>query len=254
VFTLSAAALVGVAAGAAAGLREIHPWAFAIAGAVAMAFGSAHLGRNDRAWRAILNVRRSWLSREVATLSLFFAIATLWLWLAPENRALGWTAVVIGILGLFAADRLYGVLPAGPGHGRSASVVWTGILMMTIASGGRELAVIVGLVKLAMFARQRRNSVAQGRPLDPVLTWARAGLTLTALASLFVPGLPGGWIAAFVLALGGDAVDRCQYYMELERETPRRQMDLALARRLAAREGAHTRFKPVAGILTTHGS
>ena len=235
VFTLSAAALVGVAAGAAAGLREIRPWAFAIAGAVAMAFGSAHLGRKDRAWRAILNVRRSWLSREVATLSIFFAIATLWLWLAPENRALGWTAVVIGILGLFAGDQLYGVLPAGPGHGRSASVVWTGILMMTIASDERELAVITGLARLAMFARQRWNSVAQGRPLGPVLVGARAGFTLTALASLFVPGLPGGWVASFVLALGGDAVDRCQYYMELERETPRRQMDLALARRLAAR-------------------
>jgi hypothetical protein len=90
--------------------------------------------------------------------------------------------------------------------------------------------------------------------LGSALAGARAGLTLAALALLFVPWLPGGWIAAFVLALGGDAVDRCQYYMELERETPRRQMDLALARRLAAREGAHTRFKPVAGILTTHGS
>ena len=233
VFTLAAAALVGVAAGAAAGHREIHPWAFAIAGAAAMAFGSAHLGRKDRAWRAILNVRRSWLSREVATLSLFFAIATLWLWLAPENRALGWTAVIIGFLGLFAADQLYGVLPAGPGHGYSASVVWTGILMMTIASDERELAVIIGLVRLAMFARQRWNSVTQGRPLGPALAGARAGLTLAALASLFVRGLPGGWVASFVLALGGDAVDRCQYYMELERETPRRQMGLALARRIA---------------------
>jgi len=237
VFTLAAAALVGLAAGAAAGHLQIHPWAFALAGAMALAIGSMHLGRKDRAWRAILNVRRSWMSREVVALSLFLAIATAWLWLAPENRVLGWTAVVIGILGLFAADQLYGVLPAGSGHGHSASVIWTGILMGTIAGHARELAAIIGLARLVVYARLRRDVVARGLPPRPALAAARAGLTLAAIVSLFVPGLPGGWVASFLLALGGDAVDRCQYYTELERETPRRQMDLALARRIAARSG-----------------
>jgi Fe-S-cluster-containing dehydrogenase component/DMSO reductase anchor subunit len=234
-FTLAAASLVGLVAGAATGVRGIPAWACAIAAAAAMALSSAHLGRPLRAWRALLNVRRSWLSREVAALSLFSAVTTLWLWLAPESRVPGWTAAAIGFAGLFAADQLYGVLPSGPGHGHSASVMWTGILLATIATGERELAVIVGLAKLAVFARLRWIAVAKGRPSHPLLVIARAGLTLAAIVSLLAPAFPGGWVASFALALGGDAVDRCLYYMELERETPRRQMDQALAARREAR-------------------
>jgi hypothetical protein len=183
---------------------------------------------------------------------LFFAAATVWLWLAPESRATGWIAVAMGFVGLFAADQLYGVLPSGPGHGHSASVMWTGILLTAIAAGEPGIAAIVGLARLAAFARLRWAAAARGRPSRLPLVTARAALTLAALVSLVVPGVPGGWAASFALALGGDAVDRCLYYMELERETPRRQMDLALAGRIDPKRDARRGRRPVvAGFSRT---
>ncbi|WP_232324319.1 DmsC/YnfH family molybdoenzyme membrane anchor subunit, partial [Variovorax sp. WDL1] len=40
-----------------------------------------HLGRPERAWRAVLMWRTSWLSREVIVLPAFIAVVALW-WLA----------------------------------------------------------------------------------------------------------------------------------------------------------------------------
>ncbi len=43
-----------------------------------------HLGRPERAWRAVLMWRTSWLSREVIVLPTFIAVVALW-WLAMRN-------------------------------------------------------------------------------------------------------------------------------------------------------------------------
>ena len=43
-----------------------------------------HLGRPERAWRAVLMWRTSWLSREVIVLPSFIAVVALW-WLALRN-------------------------------------------------------------------------------------------------------------------------------------------------------------------------
>jgi DMSO reductase anchor subunit len=44
----------------------------------------AHLGRPERAWRAVLMWRTSWLSREVILLPAFIVVNALW-WLALRN-------------------------------------------------------------------------------------------------------------------------------------------------------------------------
>ncbi len=52
--------------------------AFVSFGLAAIASGAAplHLGRPAFAWRALKMVRRSWLSREVAALSVFAGVAS----------------------------------------------------------------------------------------------------------------------------------------------------------------------------------
>lgn len=48
-----------------------------------------HLGRPERAWRAVLMWRTSWLSREVIVLPAFIAVVALWLLLAWTGAAQG---------------------------------------------------------------------------------------------------------------------------------------------------------------------
>jgi len=100
--TLAGAAQGLVVALAVAGLAgAVLPRAFVLTslgvafvvlmlGLVASTF---HLGRPERAWRAVLMWRTSWLSREVIVLPAFIAVVALWLLLA-------WTGTAQGLLPL----------------------------------------------------------------------------------------------------------------------------------------------------------
>jgi len=58
---------------------------------VSLAVSFMHLGRPERAWRAVMMWRTSWLSREVIVLPLFIAVVALW-WLTV--RAQYWFGLV----------------------------------------------------------------------------------------------------------------------------------------------------------------
>lgn len=57
-----------------------------LGGLVASTF---HLGRPERAWRAVLMWRTSWLSREVIVLPAFIAVVALWLFVVVTGAAQG---------------------------------------------------------------------------------------------------------------------------------------------------------------------
>ncbi|RZL88561.1 MAG: DMSO reductase [Variovorax sp.] len=82
VVTLALAALAGMpVAPGFASLALIVAEAMLLIG-LGASFG--HLGRPERAWRAVLMWRTSWLSREVIVLPTFIGVVALW-WLALRN-------------------------------------------------------------------------------------------------------------------------------------------------------------------------
>ncbi|RYF80820.1 MAG: DMSO reductase [Comamonadaceae bacterium] len=72
-----------------------------------------HLGRPERAWRAAMMWRTSWLSREVIVLPTFIAIVALW-WLALRNgidsALLPLAAVVVALLLWYCTAMIYACL------------------------------------------------------------------------------------------------------------------------------------------------
>lgn len=86
------------------------------AGALAMGVSLLHLGRPIQAWRALRNLRTSWLSREVALFGLFSAgaigYAAMWFAGAP-TLLVGLATVGVGTAGVYASGRLY-LVPARP--------------------------------------------------------------------------------------------------------------------------------------------
>jgi DMSO reductase anchor subunit len=66
-----------------------------------------HLGRPERAWRAAMMWRTSWLSREVIVLPAFIGLDLLW-WLALRHDApLAWTRVAFPLAALAVAALLW---------------------------------------------------------------------------------------------------------------------------------------------------
>ena len=89
--------------------RPSGPLPFVLAGGAGLALSTLHLGRKDRAWRAALNGRCSWLSREVLAVPLFLALSAAFL-LAPAQGSAGALATAAGLVALACVDRVYVVM------------------------------------------------------------------------------------------------------------------------------------------------
>jgi formate dehydrogenase iron-sulfur subunit len=113
--TLVSQVALGVSAAAATWADRLLAAAIAAAGLVG---ALAHLGRPIAAWKALRNLRRSWLSREVALLSLYAALAPA----AVAVPALAPAAAAVGVAGVFASARLY-VVPGRPAWDTPLTVV-----------------------------------------------------------------------------------------------------------------------------------
>jgi Fe-S-cluster-containing dehydrogenase component/DMSO reductase anchor subunit len=238
-FTLLAAALVGMMSTPTARASLSLPVFFVAAG-LAGAASTLHLGRKARAWRALLNLRRSWLSREVALFALFVAAGG---WHLSGVAAPAWSGTVAAALGfalLFAMDRVYDVTRT-PGLAlHSGGTVLTGVLAAALATGAGAVGAGVAVLKAGLYVGRRWRGRAAHRGRRPrAAAWA--GVRLVGLSG--APLLPLWeasplWSTVFlVLVLLGEVVDRCQFYLDLAVPTPARQMREDLARALAEAGG-----------------
>jgi Fe-S-cluster-containing dehydrogenase component/DMSO reductase anchor subunit len=231
VFTFVAAALVGLFAGHVLGPLDLGLVTFVGIAVPAMGLSALHLGRKERAWRAVLGLRRSWLSREIVAFSAFVSVGALHFVYAPSAPALGPVGIVLGTLALIAMDRVYGVvrLPAGA-RPHSSSVVLTGMFVAGVVAVSPVVAGAAGALKLAFYLRRKVACLHRGESFRPVVSALRIGLTYVLPATLLVTGEPGLWWIAFGSVLAGEFIDRCEFYTELSVPTPAGQMAADLAR------------------------
>jgi DMSO reductase iron-sulfur subunit len=235
-FTFLGAALFGLMAAAVAGGPTIHPVAFLAAAVVGMALASAHLSRKTRAWRAVLGIARSWLSREIVLVSSFFALGTAYLAWTPDSRAVGSAVLVLGIAALFSMDRVYDfavrpvfLLP------HSASVVLTGLLLAAVLTPHPRAAVIVGAVKLLLYAARKISFARRDLPVRPEVSALRVACGLVLPGVLWIAAPPGAHAFVILAVVIGELIDRCEFYAELDFPTPARQMAIDLTARITTR-------------------
>ncbi|NIR46034.1 MAG: 4Fe-4S dicluster domain-containing protein [Gemmatimonadetes bacterium] len=242
-FTSMLAVLVAALAAATLDSFDLSPAAFVGGAALILGLASLHLGKPFRAYRALLNLRRSWLSREVTAVTGFIALAAAQLLWFPGSWPLAAVAVGLGLTALICADYVYTVLRASA-HPltHSASVAWTGVFLAAVFAGVGPLAGAVGLGKLGLYVGRKLGFRRGGRPVRPAISLLRVGV------GLVVPGLlwavdPARFHELIVAAVvAGELVDRAEYYVELERIAPSRQMSIDLERRIA--EGGANRDVP----------
>jgi Fe-S-cluster-containing dehydrogenase component/DMSO reductase anchor subunit len=96
-----------------ASFRPLHAANSLFFGLVALSASVFHLGRPLYAFRAVIGLRHSWLSREIVAFGLFAGCATLFAAahitpLAPFSAAvLGWWVAATGLVGLFCSIMIY---------------------------------------------------------------------------------------------------------------------------------------------------
>ncbi len=216
-FSLAAAVLVAWTAAAAAGAVAAHPLVFLFGGAAALGISSIHLGRRTRAWRALLNLRASWLSREIFFFLSFLALAALGNLESSLQGPAGWGAVLAGFAALYSIDRVYDpALKPLSTYLHSAGAVLTGVFFLGIFLGDPLLTISSGSLKLVLYLLRK---IRLRRALSPT-TYARiaAGFALPAALWLVSP------VLCALLVAGGELIDRMEYYRELEIPSPRREI------------------------------
>ncbi|HEY8547026.1 MAG TPA: DmsC/YnfH family molybdoenzyme membrane anchor subunit, partial [Acidimicrobiales bacterium] len=175
--------LTQVAVGAsAAGSRAVA----ALVAVAALAASLGHLGRPVHAAKALRNLRRSWLSREVALFGLYSGAALA----AVPVPALAPVAVAVGAAGVFASARLY-VVPGRPAWDTWLTVAQFGLTPVVAAgvvagapavAAGGALAQLA--VTLANLVRLRRVGTFEARgTVRLTLHWFRPLFGLRVLAA-----------------------------------------------------------------------
>jgi Fe-S-cluster-containing dehydrogenase component len=200
-------------------------------GLPAMGLSAWHLGRRERAWRAILHLRTSWLSREIFLTGTFLGLGGVFLLVLPEVNGLGWVAAICGFLGLLAIDRIYRVaLQAGRWSLHSGQTLLNGHYLLGLLGNLSLLSLGAGLLKLALYLHRKRHFAEKGRPTRPLLSALR--LCLGFLGPLLL--ISWNPLLAALSAVLGDLVDRCEFYDELEIATPQGEIAEALRRRVGS--------------------
>ena len=225
VFTLISSLLV--AWFSAFAFDPVLPWprGFSILGVTSILMSTLHLGRPERAWRAILNVRRSWVSREILLISAFLGLTILHALLIPLPDWLLAVTAVLGFAALFAADKIYDVAgQISPAIPHSAMNSLTAAYLLGLLAWEPWIAIPAGGLKLLLYGvtLARRQTIA----------W-HVGAVRILLGFIWPIGvLYAGSSASVALLIGGpllgEVIDRVGFYQERRFLSPERQIDIDL--------------------------
>lgn len=173
--------------------------------AVSLLGAMFHLGRPIAAWKAVRNLRRSWLSREVVLLSSYAALAAV----TVPIPAVAPCAALAGLAGVYASARLY-IVPGRPAWNSPLTIVRflaTGAALGPTLTGRPAVGAVAAMVALgataANWLRLRRNGDQSWiGAVHLELRWFGPWTLLRWISTIAgVIALLGGWTAAGWLAI-----------------------------------------------------
>jgi DMSO reductase anchor subunit len=173
-------------------------------------------------WRGIFNVRRSWVSREVAFFTAFFGAAcALTLVGGKLPSVAAWAAAILGFAALFSMDMVYRV-PGQPAATvpHSAMATLTAAYYIGLLIDAPMLFWPTAVLKLALYLARRDHP----RPGDRLAAAVRIGIGLVLPVVILATGTaPPG--VALISAVLGELVDRAEFYANLRFLTPSHQIE-----------------------------
>ena len=185
---------------------------------LSMLVSISHLGVKSRAYRAVINWRSSWISREILFLNLFL-LGQISCLVSPY----GWWLCALGGIGLLISmDMVYHVLPRfDQTQWHSSRVIFTAVLFAAVFTQNHLLFALVLILKFVLFLNRKIRSG----------DWRTIHFLIRVLAGFILPPLL--WFSAFaagyqlliISLLIGELTDRIDFYREIRLITPRDQMD-----------------------------
>lgn len=182
-------------------------------GWLALVLSGLHLGKKQRAARAILNLRNSALSREILLCSLAVGVGTLGLLFFADQKWLPYFLIPVLVGAVASIDLVYRTKPLQIAAGiHSAETSLTAALVFAISTQQPVLINLFLGVKLILVAWRYLSSKKLSLNLGP-LPWVRIwSLGLALLMVLYAQYDYRTWLTILL----GEIVDRILFYKELK--------------------------------------
>lgn len=223
IFTLLSAFLFSLAAAPLFRELAVNPLLFAGLGLLGMILSSLHLGRKLSAWRAILNFRRSWLSREIVFFTLFIASGTT-AFMFPDIRGIGSFSAFLGLAALIAMDCAYHItekLTSVRIH--SASVLLTGLLFTSLFIENTVAISLLLSIKAVLYSYRKIHYIKSGERFSGAMVALRVMVGFAVPIGLIFIARPEFWLITTVIIFA-EILDRIEFYRELKIITPKIQI------------------------------
>jgi len=222
-FTILVPVLTGLMAAGTLGWRMLNPWIYMGAGLIGLMLSSVHLGKKLRAWRSVLNIRNSWLSREILGYGLFLGSSFLW-FIRPDIQAFGYGATLLGFATSYVIDKVYLPLERQTRLGvQSNNIFLSALLFTSLLTFNDRFAGLVLLIKLMLYLYRKIYYLSHDRKVNYLMT------SLRILSGFLVPAwiwinmeIDPLWITGLILV--GELFDRAEFYLEGEVINPKRQI------------------------------
>jgi DMSO reductase anchor subunit len=219
-FTLTAPVLTGWLLATLMTNVNIWPVFYLGLGLIALLLSGIHLGKKGRAFRASINLKKSWLSQEVFFYALFLGASLLY-FLTGFVPWIGWITSFLGLITLVSIDRVYSMtrVPV-PSYLHSAGVLLTGILMYALISGEIILTGILLGIKLLLYIYRKITVFRNKGSIRPWLTISRIILGFILPFLIWFHILPFAAYSLFILILIAELIDRVEFYLVAEIMSP----------------------------------
>ena len=203
-----------------------------ILGIIGFGISTFHLGKKLKAVRAILNWKKSWLSREILFYSIFFILFILYLLFFKNISWIGWLAGVAGFLTLQSVNKVYEVIPIfNQQKYHSADTLLTGLFFAAIFSEYTPGILIFGGIKALLYLQRMIRGLKQNINITLIRGSIRIILGFLLPILLWLLDIPDYQIFAVISVFLAELIDRCEFYNDIDIITPQKQMqrDLDMA-------------------------
>ena len=191
------------------------------AGALALGASVLHLGRPRYAYRAVIGLRHSWLSREVLTFGAFTAAAAAYaagVWLDRPVAVLGVAAAVFGVAGVACSVMIYASTHRPSWRAPKVAAQFTltsavaGLVAVEWASSIASTPVDHAAAVLALVALLALAEAALERPARRRLVLALAGTVALPAALAMTSASPAGLTVLLVATVAHEMAARSAFF------------------------------------------
>ncbi|MFP4024138.1 MAG: DmsC/YnfH family molybdoenzyme membrane anchor subunit [Thiohalospira sp.] len=212
IFTLLSAGLVGTyISGITKAFTLIEKHIFFGAAIIASVLSMFHLGKKLLAWRSLINLKNSWLSREILFFTLFIAALGINFYVIDIPGIL---ISAFGLLLLFSVDMIYRLATwKWPAKIHSAQTLFIGLTFFVLLANQPEIFYMIIFFRLLLYFYRK----IKYHQIIKLTNFLRIFLGLT---SVFL--LSKGFSMIYVLAplILSELIDRIEFYNELKVPAP----------------------------------